>query len=164
MKRRTIGPIWKDLVLWWLWCRHWGRNSERLQETKLSPVAVFVYNSSVPWNSWTDVIPSLNERRFRVCHFLDNYPQSALNVKDRSIFDGREGKWYFSYDFECVTEFLGKDFKSKAQNYPIYQILSWSTEKQWREDMIPLFLMSWHIENDDYDIIPSNWRWRHQTF
>ena len=32
------------------------------------------------------------------------------------------------------------------------------------EDMIPLFLMSWHIENDDYDIIPSNWRWRHQTF
>ena len=58
-----------------------------------------------------------------VCHFLDNYPQSALKVKGRSIFDGREEKWYFSYDFESVTEFLGKDLKSKAQNYPLYQIL-----------------------------------------
>ena len=43
-----------------------------------------------------------------LCHFLDNYPQYALKVKDRSIFDGREKKWYFFYDFGCVTELWAK--------------------------------------------------------
>ena len=71
IKRRTLGPIWKDSVLQWLSCRHWERDSvfwciKRLQETKLSPVVVFVCDSSVPWNSWTHVIPSLNEKRFRI--------------------------------------------------------------------------------------------------
>ena len=38
--------------------------------------------------------------------------------------DRKEEKWYFSYNFGRVTEFLGKDLKLKAQNYPIHQILS----------------------------------------
>ena len=70
--------------------------------------------------------------------FLRQLSTVCFKSKRQVNFWWKRRKWHFSYDFECVTEFLGKDLKSKAQNYPMYQILPWSTEKQQRHD--PTFL------------------------
>ena len=96
------------------------------------------------------------------CHFLDNYPQYVLKVKDRSIFDGREKSGIFVYDFGCVTELWAKIWNQKPKITP-YTKFYLDPQKN-SKDFIPLFLMLWQMENDDYDVIPSNWRWRHQVF
>ena len=81
------------------------------------------------WGFWLNTSKWRNWFSPNVCHFLDNYPQPALKVKDRSIFDGREKKWYFSYDFECVTEFSGKDFK--LPHIPNFTLIHRKTAKTW---------------------------------
>ena len=81
------------------------------------------------WGFWLNISKWRNWFSPNVSHFLDNYPQPALKVKDRSIFDGREEKWYFSYDFECVTEFSGKDFK--LPHIPNFTLIHRKTAKTW---------------------------------
>ena len=105
------------------------------------------------WGFWLNISKWCNWFSPNICHFLDNYPQSALKVKDRSIFDGREEKWYFSYDFECITEFSRKDLK--LPYIPNFTLIHRKTAKTWshfswcRDTSKMMIMTSFHQIEDD---------------
>ena len=114
------------------------------------------------WGFWLNISKWHNWFSPNVCHFLDNYPQSALKVKDRSIFDGREESGTFLTTLSVLLSFWAKIWNQKPKITLCTKF--YLDPQKSSKHMIPLFLMLWHIENDDYDIIPSNWRWRYQIF
>ena len=57
--------------------------------------------------------------------------------------------------FRTDTVFLSQDLKSKAQNYPLHQILTQSIQKQRNNEDVPHCWLSQH-QNDNYDVIISN--------
>ena len=118
------------------------------------------------WGFWLNISKWRNWFSQNVCHFLDNYPQSVLKVKDRSIFDGREEKWYFLTTLSALLSF-GQRFEIKSPklpHIPNFILIHRKTAKTWshfswcRDTSTLTIMTSYHQIQDDVITFLAIWK------